>query len=119
LNFLSDFPVTLPPALWVKSVTLTRRSYTAERAVRAILGYIFFFTLGLIGAVAYFYHIHPDLSIEADLPRLRQDVEGAIERARRLRDAWHEDSAKEPAPTLEPQDPTPTTTPTGQARTQD
>jgi hypothetical protein len=56
--------------------------------LREIVGYIIFFTVGLICAGAYFYQLHPEHSPDADLPRLRKDVDDAMDRGRRLKDAW-------------------------------
>jgi hypothetical protein len=56
--------------------------------LRGIVGYIFFFTIGVISAGAYFYQMHPEQSFRDDLPRMRQDISDVIERGKRLRDAW-------------------------------
>jgi hypothetical protein len=56
--------------------------------LREIVGYIIFFTVGLVCAGAYFYQLHPEHSPDADLPRLRKDVDDAVDRGRRLKDAW-------------------------------
>jgi hypothetical protein len=87
-----------------------------EHTLRGLVGYIFFFTIGVISAGAYFYQIHPEQSLEADLPRIRHDVSEVLERGKRIRDAWHspsEDPAPpepqghtEPARTEEPKTPT-------------
>lgn len=57
--------------------------------MRGIVGYILFFTVGLVSAGAYFYQLHPEHSVDADLPRMRKDVDDALERGKRLRDAWN------------------------------
>jgi hypothetical protein len=57
--------------------------------LREIVGYIIFFTVGLGCAGAYFYHVHPEHSPDTDLPRLRKDMDEAVERGRRLKDAWN------------------------------
>lgn len=62
--------------------------------MRSLIGYIFFFTVGLAGAAAYFYQLHPEHSIEGDLPRLRKDVDDALDRGKRLRDAWDRSSGQ-------------------------
>jgi hypothetical protein len=64
--------------------------------VRGIIGYIAFFTCGLVAAGAYFYQLHPEHSIDTDLPRMRKQVDEAVDRGRKLRDAW-ETSSSEPA----------------------
>jgi hypothetical protein len=58
--------------------------------VRGIVCYIFFFTCGLMAAGVYFYHLHPDLSFQDDLPRIRRNLDEAVERGRRLHEAWRE-----------------------------
>lgn len=58
--------------------------------MRGIVGYIFFFTIGIVAAGAYFYQLHPEHSIDRDLPRVRKDVDQTIERGRRLKDAWRD-----------------------------
>jgi hypothetical protein len=65
--------------------------------VRGIVGYIFFFTVGLVSAGAYFYQLHPEHTIDGDLPRLRKDVDDAMQRGRRLRDAWDRPSGADQA----------------------
>ncbi|MBZ0136463.1 MAG: hypothetical protein K8I27_08840 [Planctomycetes bacterium] len=57
--------------------------------MRGIIGYIFFFTIGLVSAGAYFYQLHPEHAPETDLPRLREDMDDAMERGRRIREAWN------------------------------
>lgn len=57
--------------------------------MRGIIGYIIFFTIGLVSAGAYFYQLHPEHSPETDLPRLRDDLDNAMERGRRLKEAWN------------------------------
>ena len=57
--------------------------------MRGIIGYIFFFTIGLVSAGAYFYQLHPEHSPEADLPRLRKDFDDALNRGRRVKEAWN------------------------------
>lgn len=61
-----------------------------ETDVRGIVSYIFFFTCGLIAAGAYFYSLHPQLSFQQDLPRIRGTLDEAIERGRRIQEAWRE-----------------------------
>ncbi len=56
--------------------------------IRALFAYIFLFTAGLASAAAYFYSIHPEHVPEDDFPRMRLDLEDAVERARRAREAW-------------------------------
>ncbi|MCB9894233.1 MAG: hypothetical protein H6839_07285 [Planctomycetes bacterium] len=70
--------------------------------MRGIVGYIFFFTIGLVSAGAYFYQLHPEASMDADLPRLRKDVDDAVERGKRLRDAWDKSSPPDEASTVKP-----------------
>jgi hypothetical protein len=60
--------------------------------VRGIVGYIFFFSIGLVSAGAYFYQLHPEHTPQSDLPRLRQDFDDALERGRRVKEAWAKDS---------------------------
>lgn len=67
--------------------------------MRGIIGYIFFFTVGLISAGAYFYQLHPEHSIDGDVPRLRKDVDDALDRGRRLREAWNACGASDEAST--------------------
>jgi hypothetical protein len=63
--------------------------------LRGIVGYIFFFTVGVISAGAYFYQMHPEQSFRDDLPRMRQDISDAIERGKRLREAWEAGPAQQ------------------------
>ncbi len=56
--------------------------------IRSLFAYIFLFTAGLASAAAYFYSIHPEHVPEDDFPRMRLDLEDAVERARRARQAW-------------------------------
>jgi hypothetical protein len=67
--------------------------------LRGIIGYIIFFTVGLVCAGAYFYQLHPEHSPDADLPRLRKDVDDAVERGRRLKDAWDRPNGSDEATT--------------------
>ena len=57
--------------------------------MRGIIGYIFFFTIGLVSAGAYFYQLHPEHSPETDLPHLRKDFDDAVDRGKRLKEAWN------------------------------
>lgn len=57
--------------------------------MRGIIGYIFFFTIGLVSAGAYFYQLHPEHSPEADMPRLREDLDDAMRRGERIKEAWN------------------------------
>lgn len=62
--------------------------------MRGIIGYIFFFSVGLLSAGAYFYQLHPEHTVDNDIPRLRKDVDDAMKRGQRLREAWNDqDSA--------------------------
>jgi len=70
--------------------------------VRGIVGYIIFFAVGLVSAGAYFYQLHPEHSVDADLPRLRKDVDDALERGKRLRDAWNKSTPADEAGTAAP-----------------
>jgi hypothetical protein len=66
--------------------------------MRGLITYLFFFTCGLVAAGAYFYQLHPEHSIENDLPRMRRAVDDAIERGRRVQEAWEEaEPSQEPA----------------------
>jgi hypothetical protein len=56
--------------------------------IRSLFAYIFMFTAGLASAAAYFYSIHPEHAPEEDYPRMRLDLDDALERARRAKDAW-------------------------------
>ena len=56
--------------------------------IRSLFAYIFMFTAGLASAAAYFYSIHPEHAPEEDYPRMRLDLDEALERARRAKDAW-------------------------------
>ena len=58
--------------------------------MRGLIGYIFFFTCGLIASGAYFYQLHPEHSIETDLPHMRRTVDDTIKRAQRFKDAWEQ-----------------------------
>ncbi|MBX3459098.1 MAG: hypothetical protein KF696_03900 [Planctomycetes bacterium] len=66
--------------------------------MRGIVGYIFFFTCGLIAAGAYFYQLHPEHSIDDDLPRMRRGVDDAVERGKRMREAWDLPERQKDAP---------------------
>ncbi|HMR80959.1 MAG TPA: hypothetical protein PKD61_37870 [Polyangiaceae bacterium] len=76
-----------------------------ECLLRSLIGYIFFFSVGLVAAAAYFYQLHPEHSVEGDLPRLRKDVDDALDRGKRLREAWDRRGAQpeEPAPPPAPE----------------
>lgn len=67
-----------------------------ETDVRGIVSYIFFFTCGLVAAGAYFYSLHPNLSFQQDLPRIRGTLDEAVERGRRIQEAWRDSSKDEP-----------------------
>lgn len=69
--------------------------------IRSLFAYIFMFTAGLASAAAYFYSIHPEHAPEEDYPRMRLDLDDALERARRARDAW-ETPPKEQQAQVEP-----------------
>jgi hypothetical protein len=56
--------------------------------MRGLLGYIFFFTCGLVAAGVYFYQLHPEHSIESDLSHMRRSVDDALERGKRFQEAW-------------------------------
>ncbi|MCC7196476.1 MAG: hypothetical protein IT356_13055 [Gemmatimonadaceae bacterium] len=66
--------------------------------IRSLFAYIFLFTAGLASAAAYFYSIHPEHVPEDDFPRVRLDLEDAVERARRAREAWEAPSPAPPQP---------------------
>lgn len=70
-----------------------------ERPVRDIIGYIFFFTIGLVSAGMYFYQLHPEHSMESDMPRIKRDVDDVMERGQRMREAWNDDSGDKPEST--------------------
>ncbi len=67
--------------------------------IRALFAYIFLFTAGLASAAAYFYSIHPEHVPEDDFPRMRLDLEDAVERARRAREAWEAPPPEQAKPT--------------------
>jgi len=66
-----------------------------EAIVRGIISWIVFFSAGVLCAGSYFYRLHPEHSPESDLPRLRQELESAYEKAERLKRAW-QDRSKQP-----------------------
>lgn len=68
--------------------------------MRGIISWIVFFSAGVLCAGAYFYRLHPEHQPENDLPRVRQEVEEAIDRGRRLKRAWDgpDQAQSEPAP---------------------
>lgn len=67
--------------------------------IRSLFAYIFLFTAGLASAAAYFYSIHPEHVPEDDFPRMRLDLEDAVERARRAREAWEAPAPIQQQPT--------------------
>jgi hypothetical protein len=71
------------------------RFLAREAGLREIVGYIIFFTVGLVCAGTYFYQLHPEHTPDADLPRLRKDVDDAVDRGRRIRDAWDRPNSDE------------------------
>lgn len=76
--------------------------------IRSLFAYIFMFTAGLASAAAYFYSIHPEHVPEEDFPRMRLDLEDAMERARRAKDAWEsqpKEQQAQAAPKVNVQDP--------------
>lgn len=62
--------------------------------MRDIIGYIFFFTIGLVSAGMYFYQLHPEHSMRSDLPRIKRDVDDVMEKGRRIREAWEDPSTE-------------------------
>ncbi|MBX3474678.1 MAG: hypothetical protein KF754_09870 [Planctomycetes bacterium] len=95
--------------------------------MRGIISWILFFSAGVFCAGACFYRLHPEHQPETDLPRVRQEMEEAIDRGKRLKRAWEgpdqAQSAPEPQPEkLPPQQPAeprktpPANTPTRQGR---
>ena len=79
---------------------MDRRAHVRPKApmIRSLFAYIFLFTAGLASAAAYFYSIHPEHVPEDDFPRVRLDLEGALERARRAKDAWEQSPPVDPKP---------------------
>ncbi len=69
--------------------------------MRTIITFVVFFAAGLITAAAYFYNRHPQHSPIDDVPYLRRDVEGLIERGGKLHEAWRGKSGDESASTTE------------------
>ncbi|RIK62150.1 MAG: hypothetical protein DCC64_11600 [Planctomycetota bacterium] len=67
--------------------------------IRSLFAYIFVFTAGLACAASYFYSLHPEHTPEDDMPKMRIDLEDALERARRAKDAWE---SAPPPPQEEP-----------------
>lgn len=67
--------------------------------MRGIVGYIVFFTCGLLAAGAYFYQLHPEHSIDEDLPRMRREVDDVVDRGKRLREAWDRPAKGDDKPT--------------------
>jgi len=74
----------------------------SEAIVRGIISWIIFFSAGVICAGAYFYRLHPEHQPETDLPRVRTEVEEAIERGKRIKRAWDAPDQAEAAPAKEP-----------------
>lgn len=68
--------------------------------MRGIISWIVFFSAGVLCAGAYFYRLHPEHQPETDLPRVRQELDEAIDRGKRLKRAWdgNEPPAVVPAP---------------------
>lgn len=64
--------------------------------MRTITGFIVFFAVGLFTAGVYFYRLHPDASFAADLPRMREDLDDAMERGKRLKEAWDDKGGDDP-----------------------
>lgn len=69
--------------------------------MRTIVTFVVFFAAGLITAATYFYNRHPQHSPIDDVPHLRRDVEGLIERGGKLHEAWRGKSGDESAPATE------------------
>jgi hypothetical protein len=66
--------------------------------VRGIISWIIFFSAGVICAGAYFYRLHPEHQPETDIPRVRTEVEEAIERGKRIKRAWDGSDQADAAP---------------------
>ncbi|MHC4840625.1 MAG: hypothetical protein ACYTDT_06615 [Planctomycetota bacterium] len=64
--------------------------------MRTLAGFIVFFSIGLFTAGVYFYRLHPDASFSADIPRMRKDIDDAMERGKRLKDAWDDKGGDDP-----------------------
>jgi len=75
------------------------RFWGGRQALKGIISYIVFFSIGLLCAGLYFYRLHPEHSPDADIPRLRKDVDDAMDRGRRLREAWDRPESAEEAST--------------------
>lgn len=58
----------------------------------------FFFVAGLLAGVFYIYQLHPQLSPEADIKRVRTDIEAALGQGQKLRRAWDEAGGKPEKP---------------------
>lgn len=71
--------------------------------MRGIISWIIFFSAGVFCAGVYFYRLHPEHQPETDLPRVRNEMEEAIERGKRLKRAWDGPDQAQAAP----QDPQP------------
>jgi hypothetical protein len=97
-RFVSSVPQFTPMKLRKRATLLPALEHLM---IRALFAYIFVFTGGLACAAAYFYNIHPEHAPEDDMPRMRIDLEEALERARRAKDAFE---APLP-PSAEPQKP--------------
>ncbi len=70
--------------------------------IRSLFAYVFIFTAGLACAAAYFYSLHPEHSPEDDMPRMRIDLEDALQRAQRAKDAWERPAENSPQKTTTP-----------------
>lgn len=70
--------------------------------MRGIISWIIFFTAGVLCAGSYFYRLHPEHQPETDLPRVRGEMEDAVERAKRLKRAWEGDAEADASPKEDP-----------------
>lgn len=78
----------------------------SENPVRGIISWIVFFSAGVLCAGSYFYRLHPEHTPETDLPKIRGELEGVVDRANRIKEAWHaEPQTEKPAPEPEKKPP--------------
>ena len=74
------------------------RSAALETFVRGIISWIVFFSAGVLCAGSYFYRLHPEHTPETDLPKIRTELEGAVKRVERIKEAWQADPQTEAKP---------------------
>jgi hypothetical protein len=89
-----------------------------ETFVRGIISWIVFFSAGVLCAGSYFYRLHPEHAPETDLPKIRGELEDAMKRAERIKEAWQGQPQAGEKPSQPERQSPPANTPAEHAATQ-